>query len=416
MAAANSAVSTANAAAALVASANLPALVPNVADIPGSPSDNDLVEVADSTGIESFTPLTGLPVGFVGETGLAVKLVYSATGTTWSYLEYSPTDPDARYATEAEATTIATNAVGTLPTDVATAQSTADGAVATANGALQRSGGTMTGTITFAAGQTFGITTGDASTSGIVMLDDAVNSTSDESGGTAATPSAVKSAYDRATTAINTANNATASAATANTAATDANSAASAAQSAADAAQVTANSAVADAAAAQSTADSKTNGPDYELDTNINTASGTDTIADLGGSFGQWDKCEVIFKNVNLSGGNNVIIQVGDQTTWKTESYQSASSSQSDTATASDGFVIDRASDTSDTSGLMTLHYLSGGEIVESHAAGDTVNGWSGGGFQGSLGELGYISRLRIKAGGSNNFTKGRVVVRIWKY
>ena len=202
--AATNAESTANAAAALVASANLPTSVANVAAIPGSPSDNDLVEVRDSTGIGSFTPLAGLPVGFVGDAGIATKIVYSSSGSTWNFVEYRPTDPDDRYTTSAEVTAI------TNPIDAKADQGIADAAsaAATADIALPLAGGTMTGPITFAAGQSFGIGTGNGTTEGIVQLSDATDSTSDTTGGVAATPSAVKSAYDRATTAINTANNA----------------------------------------------------------------------------------------------------------------------------------------------------------------------------------------------------------------
>ena len=96
---ANSAVTTANAAAAAVANAVLYTTVANVAAIPGSPSNNDAVEVTDSTGIESFTPLSGLPGGFVGSSGLAVRLIYQTTGATWTWIQYFPNDPENRYLT-----------------------------------------------------------------------------------------------------------------------------------------------------------------------------------------------------------------------------------------------------------------------------------------------------------------------------
>jgi hypothetical protein len=64
-----------------------------------------------------------------------------------------------------------------------------------ANAALPKAGGTMTGSITFAAGQTTATTT----TPSIVQLEDSTSSTSTT---TAATPNAVKTAYDLANAAL----------------------------------------------------------------------------------------------------------------------------------------------------------------------------------------------------------------------
>jgi len=94
---ANSAVTTANAAAAAVANAVLYTTVANVAAIPGSPSNNTAIEVTNSTGIESFTPLSGLPGGFVGSSGLSVRIIYQTVGATWTWIQYFPNDPESRY-------------------------------------------------------------------------------------------------------------------------------------------------------------------------------------------------------------------------------------------------------------------------------------------------------------------------------
>ena len=72
--------------------------VGTVAGIPASPSDGQRVEVSNSTGIQSFSPMTGRPSTFVGATNLTVRLVYSATGNTWQWVDYRAVDPDARYA------------------------------------------------------------------------------------------------------------------------------------------------------------------------------------------------------------------------------------------------------------------------------------------------------------------------------
>ena len=94
---ANSASATASAAQAAVANSVLYTPVAAVANIPGSPSNNDYVEVADSTGIESFSPITGIPSGFTGDAGLTVRIRYTTSGSTWNYQSYHANDSEDRY-------------------------------------------------------------------------------------------------------------------------------------------------------------------------------------------------------------------------------------------------------------------------------------------------------------------------------
>ena len=94
---AESASATANAAQSAVANSVLYTPVAAVANIPGSPSNDDYVEVSDSTGIESFSPLAGLPSGFTGDSGLTVKLRYTSSGSTWNYQSYHASDSEDRY-------------------------------------------------------------------------------------------------------------------------------------------------------------------------------------------------------------------------------------------------------------------------------------------------------------------------------
>lgn len=94
---ANAASATATAAQNAVADAVLYTPVANVSSIPGSPSNNDYVEVQDSTGIQSFSPLSGLPSGFTGASGLTVRLKYTTTGSTWEWQNYFANDPEDRY-------------------------------------------------------------------------------------------------------------------------------------------------------------------------------------------------------------------------------------------------------------------------------------------------------------------------------
>jgi len=97
---ATAAVNTANAASAAVSNAVLFTLVANVAAIPGSPSNNDYIEIGNSTGIESFSPLSSLPSGFVGATGLTVRLRYATSGSTWVFMSYFANDSETRYLTK----------------------------------------------------------------------------------------------------------------------------------------------------------------------------------------------------------------------------------------------------------------------------------------------------------------------------
>lgn len=119
-----------DAATALTAASNAVAFVPvaNVAAIPGSPSNNDYIEVLDATGIESFTPLTGVPVGFVGDSGLAARLQYTTSGTTWNWVNYIANDAETRYLKDQAGTVDATN----LATDAVTTAKITDANVTTA--------------------------------------------------------------------------------------------------------------------------------------------------------------------------------------------------------------------------------------------------------------------------------------------
>jgi len=97
---ATAAVNTANAASAAVSNAVLFTLIANVAAIPGSPSNNDYIEMGNSTGVESFSPLSGVPSGFVGHTGLTVRLRYDTSATSWVWMSYFANDSETRYVSQ----------------------------------------------------------------------------------------------------------------------------------------------------------------------------------------------------------------------------------------------------------------------------------------------------------------------------
>ena len=141
---ANTAIGTANAAASAVANAILYDTVANVAAIPASPVNNDAVEVTNSTGIQSFTPLSGIPAGFVGDSGLSVRMVYTTSGATWNWIQYFPNDPETRYG----------DAITTLESDVL-GLDTSKLSVTTAASTYQTQAGMSSYLTTSAAGSTY---------------------------------------------------------------------------------------------------------------------------------------------------------------------------------------------------------------------------------------------------------------------
>ena len=94
---ANAAITASNTATAAVSNAVLFDLITNVSSIPGSPSNNDYIEIGDSTGIQNFTPLSGLPSGFTGAAGLTVRLRYDSSATSWVFMNYFANDSETRY-------------------------------------------------------------------------------------------------------------------------------------------------------------------------------------------------------------------------------------------------------------------------------------------------------------------------------
>ena len=100
---ASNAVTTANAAEAAVAAAVLYSPKATVAAwVAGTYTEDDYIEVQDSTGIQAYnsgtTPkLTGLPSSFQGATGLTVRLQYTHSSTTFAYKSYFANDSEERY-------------------------------------------------------------------------------------------------------------------------------------------------------------------------------------------------------------------------------------------------------------------------------------------------------------------------------
>ena len=145
---ASNAVTTANAAdtkadqaIASVSAAVLFDLVANVAAIPGSPANDDYIEVGDSTGIESFSPLAGLPAGFVGDSGLTVRLRYTTSNSSWNWLSYFANNSETRYLKKTSVATQAEAEAGTENTKYLTSLRVAQAIAALSPGGGATGGG-----------------------------------------------------------------------------------------------------------------------------------------------------------------------------------------------------------------------------------------------------------------------------------
>lgn len=96
---AEDAVATANASSAAVANAAFYTPIAALANLPSSPSNEDRVEVVDSTGVESNSSVSGVPSGFTGSSDLTVRLQYDSSTSKWDWQQYFAADPENRYAT-----------------------------------------------------------------------------------------------------------------------------------------------------------------------------------------------------------------------------------------------------------------------------------------------------------------------------
>ena len=94
---ANEAKNTANAASSVIGQAVPYIPIGSVGGIPSFPTDGQRIEINDSTSIENFTPLNGMPFGFEGSNQLIVRLQYIAANGAWDFQSYAVADQDARY-------------------------------------------------------------------------------------------------------------------------------------------------------------------------------------------------------------------------------------------------------------------------------------------------------------------------------
>ena len=144
---ANTALSTANSALTAVSSSFFYVAVAAVANIPTTGLfDNQGIQVLNSTGIQSYTPLSGVPGGFVGNSALFVRIRYSISTSSWVWVDYNANDPETRYLGKAGGTM--TGAI-TLAADPAANLQPATKQYADSK--VAKSGDTMTGDLTLNA-------------------------------------------------------------------------------------------------------------------------------------------------------------------------------------------------------------------------------------------------------------------------
>jgi hypothetical protein len=117
-------------------------IVPAVANIPASPTNGQRVEVTNSTGIQSFSPLNGLPAGFIGSTSVKVRLQWNTpVAANWNWIDAFAVNPDGRYVQIANLSS-ATNS----PSTTTGANSAAVKAVQDSK--VDRAGDAFTGNVT----------------------------------------------------------------------------------------------------------------------------------------------------------------------------------------------------------------------------------------------------------------------------
>jgi microcystin-dependent protein len=137
-----------------------------VANIPASPTNGQRVEVTNSTGIQGFSPLNGLPAGFTGSTSVKVRLQWNTpVAANWNWIDAFAVNPDGRYVQIANLSSAANSpstTTGANSAAVKTAKDAADAAQLSANNAQTAANNAQTaannaappGTVVFVARNT----------------------------------------------------------------------------------------------------------------------------------------------------------------------------------------------------------------------------------------------------------------------
>lgn len=119
----------------------------NRAAVPVNPGSAISGEVLDSTNMQTFTPLVGIPAGFIGSPSLIVRIRYNVALVRWEWIDYRPADADARYLLKSQlVNSVASSSIVDPPTAnaVRIANDAAAAAQNTANTANTAAGNAVT--------------------------------------------------------------------------------------------------------------------------------------------------------------------------------------------------------------------------------------------------------------------------------
>lgn len=124
-------------------------IVPLVANIPVSPTSGQRVEVTNSTGIQSFSPLNGLPGGFIGSATVKVRLQWNTpVAATWNWIDALAVNPDGRYVQIANLSSSTTSTSTTTGANSAAVKAVQDNLTAGLALKADLTGATFSGNVT----------------------------------------------------------------------------------------------------------------------------------------------------------------------------------------------------------------------------------------------------------------------------
>lgn len=139
-------------------------------------------------------------------------------------------------------------------------------------------------------------------------------------------------------------------------------------------------------------------------------ASTSGTSIDFTGLPASIKRITLMFDQVDLSGTDSIIVQLGDSGGLETTGYVSSSFNRSAAASDSNGFLVFRNTESvNGMSGHMTITRITSNTWVQSHAMGETSGSavsCAGGGVKSLSAEL---DRLSITRTGSNTFNGGQI-------
>ena len=119
---------------------------------------------------------------------------------------------------------------------------------------------------------------------------------------------------------------------------------------------------------------------------------------------------ELTFASVSLDGTNSIDVQIGDSGGIETSGYSSATSTQGDTAFASDSFIIAGGGGAEQISGTMRLRQVGTNEWIASYnmQLSTSNNAWVG---AGSKTLSGGLTQIQVSPSGADDFDNGAIAL-----